>query len=64
MPIEGVQWARAQFENFNGRLGNTLDPKPSALVRQTRSIHIQQDGAWKGIWGVIVEMLVSMPQTR
>ena len=28
------------------------------------SIHIQQDGAWKEIDGIIIEMLVSVPQTR
>ena len=29
----------------------------------TQSIPIQQDGTWKGIGGVIIEMLVSMSQT-
>ena len=56
--------ASAQFENFNGRLGPALDPKPSSLALWTRSIRIQQDGAWKGIGGAIIEMLVSMPQTH
>ena len=40
------------------------DPKLSFLARWTHSIRTQQDGAWKGIGGVIIEMLVYMPQTR
>ena len=64
MQIERVQWPSAQFENLNGHLGRALDPKACSLTRWTRSIRIQQDGAWKGIGGVIIEMLVSMPQTR
>ena len=64
MRIERVQRAGVQFENLNGRLGPALDPKPCSLARWTHSIRSQQDGAWKGIGGVISEMLVSVPQTR
>ena len=64
MRLERVQRAGAQFENLNGRLGPALDVKPCMLARWTRSIRIQQDGEWKGIGGVIIEMLVSVPQTR
>ena len=35
--------------NLNSRLGPALDPKPFSLARWTRPIHVQQDGAWKGI---------------
>ena len=35
-------------------------PSRVRLPVETRSIHIRQDGAWKGIGGVIIEMLVSM----
>ena len=62
MQIERVQQASTQFENLNSRLGPALDPKPCSLAQWTRSIHIQQDGAWKGIGGI--ERLVSVPQTR
>ena len=33
MRIERVQWASAQFENLNGRLGPALDTKPCLLAR-------------------------------
>ena len=62
MRIERVQRASAQFENLNGPLGPALDLQ--AVLAWTRSIRIQQDGAWKGIGGVIIGMLVSVPQTR
>ena len=64
MQIEGVQRASEQFGNLNGRLGPALDPKSRSLARWTRSIRIQQEGAWKRIGGVITEMLVAEPQTR
>ena len=41
---------------------HALDPKPCSLAAWTHSIRIQQNGAWKGIGGVI-EMLVSVLQT-
>ena len=63
MWIKRVQWASAQFEILNGRLGPALDPKPCALARWTCSIRNQLNDAWKWIGGVINEMLVSMPQT-
>ena len=55
MQIEQVQWASVQFEKLNGHLGPAFDPKPWSLACRTRSIRIQQDGAWKGIEGVITE---------
>ena len=58
--MERIQRASAQFENLNGRLRPALDPKPCSLACWTRSIRIQQDGAWKGIGGIIIEMLVSV----
>ena len=64
MRIEQVQWASTPFENLNGRLGPALDPEACSLASWTRAIRIQQDGTWKGIEGVITEMLVSVPQTR
>ena len=62
--IERVQQAITQFENFSGRLGPALDLEPSSLARWTPSVRIQQDSGWKGIGGVIIEILVSVPQTR
>ena len=64
MQIERVKWASAQFENLNGRLGPALDPNPCSLDRWTRSIRIQQNGAWKEVGGVIMEKIVSVLQTR
>ena len=64
MRIERVQWASAQFENLNGRLRPALDLKLCSLACWTLSIRIQQDRAWKGIGGPIIEMLVSVLQTR
>ena len=43
---------------------HTMDPKPSSLARWARSIRIQQNGACKGIGGVINEILVFMRQTH
>ena len=63
---ELVQRASAQFENLNGRLRPALDPKPCSLARWMRFIRIQgiqQNGAWKEIGGVIIEMLASVQQT-
>ena len=48
---------------MNGRLRPALDPKLCSIACRTRFIRIQQNGAWKGIGGVI-EMLISMSQTR
>ena len=62
--IERVQRISAEFENLKGRLGPALDHKPCSLARWTRSIRMQQDGAWKGIGGIIIGILVSMLQTR
>ena len=45
-------------------LGHALDPKPCSLACWTHSIRIQQKGVWKGIGEVIIEMLVSVLQTR
>ena len=39
-------------------------PSHVRLPVEPVSICIQQDGAWKGIGGVIIEILVSVPQTR
>ena len=64
MQVEGVERASKQFENLSGRLGPALDTKPCLLARWTHSMRIQQNGAWKGILGVIMEKLVSVPQTR
>ena len=64
MRIERVQRASAQFENVNIRLGPALDPKPCSLANWTHSIRIQQDGTWKGIGGVITEMIVSVLLSR
>ena len=69
MWIDRVQRAGAEFENLNGGLGPAaaaaaLDPKPCSVAHWTHSIRIQQNGAWKGIVGVIIRMLVSEPQTR
>ena len=64
MRFEPFQQASAQFEHLNGPFGPALDPKVCELACWTHSIHIQQDGPWKGIGGVIIEMLVSVPQTR
>ena len=47
MWIERVQWASAQFENFNSRLRPALDPKPRSLACWT--CYIQQNGTWIGI---------------
>ena len=52
------------IENFKSHLRPALDHKPCSLARWTRSIHIQQNSARKGIGGVIIEMLVSVSQTR
>ena len=57
MRIERVQRVSAQFENLNGRLVPALDLKSCSLAHWARSMCIQQDGAWKGIGGVIIEML-------
>ena len=62
MQIERLQRASAQFDNLNGHLGPALDPKPFSLAHC--SIRIQQDGAWKGTGGVIIDMLVSVPETH
>ena len=64
MRIERDQWASVQFETLNGGLGPALVPMLCSLARWTRSIRIRQNGAWKGIGGVIIEMLVSVPQTH
>ena len=64
MRIERVQQESAWFQNLNGHLGRALDPKASSLALWTHSIPIQQNSAWKEIGGVIIEMLVSMLQTR
>ena len=62
MRIELVQWASAQFDILNGRLGPCLvDPKPCSIASWACSIRIQQNGAWKEIGGVIIEMIVSVP---
>ena len=52
--IELVQRVSAQFENLNGHLRPALDPKPCSLARWTRSIHIQQNGAWRRIGGISI----------
>ena len=41
-----------------------FDPKPCSLAHWACSICIQEDSAWKEIGGVIMEMLVSVPQTH
>ena len=64
MRIERVPRTSAQFENLNSRLRPALDLKPCLLARRARSIRIQQNGAWEGIVGVIIGMLVSVLHTR
>ena len=63
MQIEQVQRASVRFENLNSCLGPALDPKLCSLACWTRSIRTQQDSAWNEIGGVIIEMLVYVPQT-
>ena len=54
MRIERVQLASTSDMPWTpSRVGLPVEP---ALI------HIQQDGAWKEIGGVIIEMLISMPQ--
>ena len=60
----GPTGKRTQFDILNGRLRPALDLKPCSLARWTRSIHIQKNGAWREIGGIIIEMLVSVLQTR
>ena len=62
MRIERLQRPSAQFElkYLNGHLGPVLDPKPCSLARWTRSMRIQQDGAWKGIVEINIETSVSL----
>ena len=65
--IERIQRASAQFENLNGHLGPCLGRTRSRdrlLFEPASSIRIQLNVAWKEIGGVIIEMLVSVPQTR
>ena len=57
--LSGTNRHGALFENLNGRLGPALDPKPYSLAGWTRSIRIQQNGAWKGMGGISIETLVS-----
>ena len=62
MRIERVQRTSAQFED-------ELSPRTSLGLHAVfnplnRSVRIQQNGDWKGIGGVIVEMLVSVQETR
>ena len=65
MWIGPVQRASAQFENLKTvALDHALDPKLCSLAHWARSTHIQQNGAWNKIEGVIIEMLVSVPQTH
>ena len=64
MQIERIHRASGQahkFKTWNGRFGPALDPKLCLLAR---FIHIWPNGAGKEIGEVIIEMLVSVPQTR
>ena len=63
MWIERVRRTSTQLDNLNGRLGPALEPKPCSLARWNRSIRNQQDRAWKEIGGIMIEMIVSVPQT-
>ena len=65
--LQNVDWAgpkgKCTIWTFElSCLGPVLDPKPCSPACWPCSISIQQNGAWKGIGGVIVEMLVSVPQ--
>ena len=59
--IERVQRASAQFENLNGHLGLPWTPSHVHLPVEPTQFTFS---TWKWNWGVIIEMLVSMPETR
>ena len=63
MRIEQVQWASAQIDILNSRLEPALDPQAefacplSPLYSHSARRRMERNG------GVIIEMLLSMPQT-
>ena len=63
----GLSGSNGQAHNLNTWTVTSDLPRTPSRVRlpvESTCIRIQQDGVWKGIGGVIIEMLVSVPQTR